>query len=53
MGDRVKIVAGPFSDSVGIVSEVFPDNKKIKGIFSVFGRDTPIEIETDDIRWDQ
>jgi transcriptional antiterminator NusG len=53
VGDRVKIVVGPFSDSVGIVSEVFPDNKKIKGIFSVYGRDTAIEVETDDIRWDQ
>ena len=46
VGDTVKINQGPFSGFTGYVEEVSPDKKKLKLTVSLFGRDTPVELET-------
>lgn len=44
-GDRVRITEGPFANFIGIVDEVKPDKGKVRVLLSIFGRETPVEIE--------
>ena len=45
IGDKVRIISGPFADFVGDVTEVYPDKEKLRANVSIFGRDTPVELE--------
>ena len=45
-GDPVKITDGPFKDFDGKVSEVDQDRGKIKVLVNMFGRDTPVELDS-------
>lgn len=45
VGDRVKVIDGPFSDFVGLVDDVNPEKSKIKVMVSIFGRNTPVELD--------
>lgn len=45
IGDRVKVVDGPFSDFAGTVNEVNPEKNKVKVMVSIFGRSTPVELD--------
>jgi transcriptional antiterminator NusG len=45
MGDIVMIVDGPFKDLEGKVEEVDEDRGKIKVNVSMFGRETPVELD--------
>ncbi|MCR5260898.1 MAG: transcription termination/antitermination protein NusG [Candidatus Gastranaerophilales bacterium] len=45
VGDKVRIVSGPFSDFDGIITEVYPDKAKLRATVSIFGRETPVELE--------
>lgn len=45
MGDRVRIVEGPFADFTGEVDEVNQEKGKIKVLVSFFGRETPVELD--------
>jgi transcription termination/antitermination protein NusG len=44
-GDRIKVLSGPFKDFDGEVIEVSPERSKLKALLSIFGRDTPVELE--------
>lgn len=44
-GDKVRIVSGPFADFVGDITEVYPDKAKLRANVSIFGRETPVELE--------
>jgi transcription termination/antitermination protein NusG len=44
-GDQVKVTSGPFSDFTGVVSEVNAERSKLKVLVSIFGRETPVELE--------
>ena len=46
VGDLVKIVDGPFKDFDGKVSEVDQERGKIKVLINMFGRDTPVELDS-------
>lgn len=45
VGDTVKIIDGPFKDSDGKVSEVDEKRGKVKVLVSMFGRETPVELD--------
>ena len=45
IGDRVKVTDGPFSDFVGLVDDINPEKSKIKVMVSIFGRNTPVELD--------
>jgi transcription termination/antitermination protein NusG len=45
VGDSVKIADGPFRDFLGKVDEVNDDQGKVKVLVSVFGRETPVELD--------
>jgi len=44
-GDRVKITDGPFKDFDGKVSEIDPEKGRIKVLVTIFGRETPVELD--------
>lgn len=46
IGETVRIVDGPFKELEGKVSEVDSDRGKIKVMVSMFGRETPIELDS-------
>jgi transcription termination/antitermination protein NusG len=45
VGEVVRIVAGPFADMVGNVEEIHADQQKLKVLVSMFGRETPLEVD--------
>ena len=50
VADKVRIISGPFADFVGDVTEVYPDKAKIRASVSIFGRETPVELEYNQIQ---
>ena len=44
-GDRVKVTSGPFFDFTGIVDEITPEKERLRALISIFGRETPVELE--------
>ena len=46
IGNLVKITDGPFKDFEGKVSEIDSEKGKLKVLVNIFGRDTPIEIDS-------
>ncbi len=42
--------AVPFADFSGTVTEVYPDKEKIRANVSIFGRETPVELEYNQIQ---
>lgn len=45
IGDRVKIIHGPFVDSQGVIEKIYPEKGKAIVSIILFGRETPIEID--------
>lgn len=45
VGDKVRIISGPFAEFIGDISEVYPDKSKLRAMVSIFGRETPVELE--------
>ena len=45
VGEKVRIVSGPFAEFVGDIMEVYPDKAKLRAMVSIFGRETPVELE--------
>ena len=46
VGDSVKIVDGPFKDFDGRVAEIDEGRGKVKVLVDMFGRDTPVELDS-------
>ena len=44
-GDMVRVTAGPFADFSGVVGEVNIPQAKVKVLVSIFGRETPVELD--------
>ncbi len=45
LGDSVKIVDGPFKDTDGKVAELDEERGRLKVLISMFGRETPVELD--------
>ncbi len=45
LGDSIKIVDGPFKDIDGKVAEVDEERGRVKILISMFGRETPVELD--------
>ncbi|MEK7582323.1 MAG: transcription termination/antitermination protein NusG [Patescibacteria group bacterium] len=43
--DRVKITDGPFKDFDGKIAEVDPEKGRVKVLVTIFGRETPVELD--------
>jgi transcription termination/antitermination protein NusG len=49
-GDKITVLAGPFKDFEGEVVEVAGERSKLKALLSIFGRDTPVELEFNQVQ---
>jgi transcriptional antiterminator NusG len=49
-GDAVSIIDGPFKDLEGKVGEIDEDRGKVKVLVPMFGRETPVELEADQVQ---
>ncbi|MBN1623347.1 MAG: transcription termination/antitermination protein NusG [Clostridia bacterium] len=45
IGDNVRVIDGPLENFVGTVEEVHGDRRKARVLISMFGRETPVELE--------
>lgn len=45
LGQNVRVISGPFENFVGNIEEIYPDKGKLKVLVSMFGRETPVELE--------
>ncbi len=45
VGQRVRIVSGPFNDFPGMVAAIDMDKSKVRVMVNFFGRDTPVELD--------
>ena len=43
--DSVRIMEGPLTDFTGVVTEINKEKHKVKVLVSMFGRETPVELE--------
>jgi len=50
VNDSVQILNGPFKDSIGTVKEINKEKHKVKVLISMFGRETPVELEFSQIQ---
>ena len=49
VGDTVKITDGPLASFMGTVEEIDADKNKVRVVVSMFGRETPVELELDQV----
>jgi transcription termination/antitermination protein NusG len=49
-GDKITVLSGPFKDFEGEVIEVTAERSKLKALLSIFGRDTPVELEVNQVQ---
>jgi transcriptional antiterminator NusG len=49
VGDQVKITDGPLATFIGTVDEIDAEKNKVCVVVSMFGRETPVELELDQV----
>ena len=49
VGDHVRIIDGPLSTFTGVVEEIEPEKNRVSVMVSMFGRETPVELELDQV----
>ena len=47
VGDHVRIVDGPLASFTGVVEEIEPEKNRVSVMVSMFGRETPVDLELD------
>lgn len=45
VGQSIRVIHGPFQDFHGVVDEVASDREKVRVLISIFGRETPVELD--------
>ena len=49
VGDEVKVIDGPLSGFLGTVDELEPEKNRVRVVVSMFGRETPVDLELDQV----
>ena len=49
VGDSVKVTDGPLSGFIGTVDELEPEKNRVRVVVSMFGRETPVDLELDQV----
>ena len=50
IGETVKVISGPLSDFSGEIAEINEDASRLKVLVSIFGRETPVEVGSDQVQ---
>lgn len=45
VNDSIRVIDGPLKDFIGVVQEINKEKNKVKLLVSMFGRETPVEVE--------
>ena len=49
VGDSVKVLEGPLEGFIGTVDELEPERNRVRVAVSMFGRETPVDLELDQV----
>ena len=49
LGDTVKVNDGPLAGFLGVVDELEPEKNRVRVVVSMFGRETPVDLELDQV----
>jgi transcription termination/antitermination protein NusG len=49
IGETVRVVEGPFADFNGVIEDINVDQSKVRVLVDIFGRETPVELNFDQI----
>ena len=49
VGDHVRIMDGPLASFTGVVEEIKPEKNRVSVMVSMFGRETPVDLELDQV----
>lgn len=49
VGETIKVVSGPLENFVAVIQEINVEKRKVKALVNMFGRETPIELEFNQI----
>jgi transcriptional antiterminator NusG len=49
LSEVIKVISGPFRGYTGAISEINPERGKLKSLISIFGRETPVELDFDQV----
>jgi transcriptional antiterminator NusG len=50
IGENVKVVAGPLENQIALVQEINTEKRRIKGLVNMFGRETPVELDFNQVQ---
>lgn len=50
VGDNVRVISGPLENFIGVVTEINPERAKVRVSVSMFGRDTPVELDYNQVQ---
>ena len=50
VNDNIKVLSGPLENFTGIVQEINKEKNKVKVLVSMFGRETPVELEFNQVQ---
>jgi len=45
LGENVRVIAGPFENFIGQIEEINEEKQKVRVLISMFGRETPVELD--------
>ena len=49
VGDLIRVISGAFESNLGTVEKIYPDKEKVQVMMQIFGRETPVELEFNQI----
>ena len=49
VGETVQVVEGPFADFNGVIEDINVDQSKVRVLVDIFGRETPVELNFEQI----
>jgi transcriptional antiterminator NusG len=49
VGETIRVVEGPFADFNGVIEDINVDQSKVRVLVDIFGRETPVELNFDQI----
>lgn len=50
VGDNIRVISGPLENFIGVIEEIDTEKQKVRVSVSMFGRDTPIDLEYEQIQ---